>query len=353
LFELLDATGGGAGSLTAVQQDSIVEGCFDCGLCVLGCPDAPGRTDLAIDVPRLNARARQFRVLRRPPSVGIRMLGGIRRAATSVAAPRSRSRFSTWMRGRASGPAPSLVEAAVASAGRQPGVVLFPTCHVEHHDPAIGRATVGVIERTGTRCVLPEGLVCCGAPQLAAGDLDGFVELGRRNVRVLAESIRAGAEIVVPLPRCAEVLQRDYVAHVGGSDADLVAEHTWEISAHLLGRHARGEIDLREDLLEPPDGRRLAVHAPCAARSMGIGGSATELLRVVGFEVDLVEGCASPDPRRPDEILARTRSAMTEDGSAEAVGTCPSALGAIVSGTTARGRHPVQLLAEAYGLDTD
>ena len=42
------------------------------------------------------------------------------------------------------------------------------------------------------------------------------------------QSIRAGNDIVVPQPTCSYVLQKDYLDYVGGPDAELVAEHTYD-----------------------------------------------------------------------------------------------------------------------------
>lgn len=346
LFEMLDRTGDGAGSLGPTQQDAVVDGCFDCGLCVIDCPDAPGRSDLAIDVWRLHARARQLRRLTDPPAPASRALGGIRRAVSSITAPRARTRFSTWMARRASMATGSVVEVPVT-----PGAAVFPTCHVEHHDPSIGRAMVGVIERNGPRCSVPEGLVCCGAPQLAEGDVESFVELGRRNVRVLADAIRAGEEVVVPLPRCAAILQREYPAHVGGSDAELVADHTRDIFTYLLDQDASGSFDLAGHVVDPPGDRGVTMHVPCAVRTLGARMPAAQVLRIVGFDVEVVEGCASSDRRAPERIRLTTSAATSARAREDLVGECPSALGVLTEHSGVPARHPVHLLATAYRLD--
>jgi glycerol-3-phosphate dehydrogenase subunit C len=358
LFELLDRTvggaGGGAGSLTAAEQDVVVDGCFDCGLCVLGCPEAPGRSELMVDVGRLNARARQVRWLTETPSISSRAVGGVRRAWSSIAGPRQRMRFTTWMTRRSiSWTTGSVGSTTGNGVGPPTRAAIFPTCQVEHHDPALGRAVVAVIERTGAPCALPSGLVCCGAPQLAAGDVESFVELGRRNVRVLADSIRAGHEVVVPLPRCAAILRSEYSAHVGGADAELVAEHTHDVAAYLRDRHRSGETDLSAYVVDAPVDTAVSLHVACSVRSRSSDVPAAEMLGLVGFEVTVVEGCASPDPRAPERIRIRTRSALDASDAAGPIGECPHALGVVAPGSGSVGHHPVQLLAATWGLETD
>ena len=47
------------GALTPAQQDRVVDECFQCRLCRANCPYVPGMHELAIDFPRLMARARR------------------------------------------------------------------------------------------------------------------------------------------------------------------------------------------------------------------------------------------------------------------------------------------------------
>ena len=358
LFELVDRSGGQEPpALSALERNSVIDGCFDCGLCVLGCPEAPGRSDAAVDMPRLMARARHTRAMRTPKPLGVRVAASARRVV-GLAGPRRRTRFSTWMTGRSGGTgeppgAASAVATAMPPAGgtmESPQVAIFPTCHVEHHDPSIGRATVALLEHNSVGCGLPEGLVCCGAPQLANGELDVFVELGRRNVRVLADAVRAGREVVVPLPACAAVLRRDYVSFVGGSDAELVAEHTHDASAYLLA--------LRSDAAVPPQGpavadRSVTMHLSCRSRAVQEDIPAVELLRHAGFDVTVVAGCASPDPRAPDVLRRSTTASISGSTPSGFLSECPSAMGAIVADSSMVGEHPLVLLARVHGVHVD
>jgi len=359
LFELLDRSGPGivaVPALTPAEQDHVVNACFDCGLCAVGCPEGPGLRPDSVQIPQLMARARQIRVRNSSLPATDRVVSGVRRISNAILAPlTTRTRFSTWFRKRPDGSGPDGLDGC-------PTVALFPTCHVEHQDPSLGRDLVAIYEHVGVRCTLPEGLQCCGAPQLDAGDIDGFVTLARRNVRRLAESVRSGREIIVPQPNCLSVICTSYPAFVGGADADLVAEHAHDASAYLV------------DVLEPgsgfhslrvPDAGHVLVHAPCRARSMGAGSPSAELLGRSGFEVEVVTGCASPDPRVPAGAVDRTIAAFTSgrsggSGGAEGsqvgvqiVGDCPSAAGTLAKAGAGPVEHPLRLLARRLGLTAD
>ncbi len=342
LFTLLDRAD--PAPATAEEQDHAVGACFDCGLCVVGCPSGPGLANDPLDMARLMARARHVGVSDDSRPAGRRLVSTVRRVTASVSAPfGTRTRFSSWFRQRTDLPV-----------GNESGpvVALFPTCHVEHHQPEVGQALVAVYERVGVGCSLPEGLQCCGAPQLDAGDLEAFVALGRRNVRRLAEAVRAGQEIVVPQPTCVSVLRHSYPAFVGGSDAELVAEHTHDACAHLIDllepSEERSPEAFARTALGVSDAGSVTVHAPCRQRSQQQGVPAAELLSLLGFDVEVVTGCASPDPRVPSDAVAATLDAIR---SAElVVGDCPSSGGVMASRGGREVVHPLQLLARALGL---
>ena len=56
---------------------------------------------------------------------------------------------------------------------------------------------------------------CCGAPWLHSGDIKHFTKVAEKNVKILADEVRNGGDIVVPQPTCGYVLKKDYVDYVG------------------------------------------------------------------------------------------------------------------------------------------
>jgi Fe-S oxidoreductase len=138
----------------------------------------------------------------------------------------ARQRFSTWFNRR-----PKAVIAKL-----QGRVTVFPTCLVEYQEPKIGHALVNVYERNGVECSLSDA-GCCGAPFLHSADMAAFTKVAAKNVATLAAEVRKGTDIVVPQPTCGYVLKKDYLDYVGGPDAQLVAEHTYDAAEYLMKVH--------------------------------------------------------------------------------------------------------------------
>ena len=89
---------------------------------------------------------------------------------------------------------------------------------------------------SSARC--PRARCCCGAPWLHAGDVDHFVDAGPQERRGAGRRrCAAGNDVVVPQPTCSYVLKKDYVDYVGGPDAELVAEHTYDAAEYLMKVH--------------------------------------------------------------------------------------------------------------------
>ncbi len=392
LFSFVDAHDADAAKMTPAEQDQVVDECFNCKLCYVNCPYTPDQHEWAIDFPRLMLRAEQVlhrtrhrtvreklttQALARTDLAGkantavaplankaIGTPGSFPRkvmekvvgiAAERVLPPYARQRFSTWFKRRGA-PEPRTVPA------EQGKVALFPTCIVEYQAPEIGRDLVRVYERNGVSCSLPEGQRCCGAPWLHSGDVDAFVEQGRKNVKVLADAVRAGHDIVVPQPTCGYVLKHDYPDYIGGPDATLVADHTYDAAEYLWNLH-KGEGTALDT--EFPGGieDQITYHAPCHLRAQNIGLRSRDLLKLAGAKVTVVAECSAIDgtwgyraehyetSRKVAGKMAEAITKATEKAGNDVVaGDCHLANGGIVQETGTQPVHPLSLLARAYGI---
>ncbi|MHB8670105.1 MAG: heterodisulfide reductase-related iron-sulfur binding cluster [Acidimicrobiales bacterium] len=395
LFELIDANNGEAAALSGAEQDRVVHECYQCKLCYLKCPYVPPH-EWQLDFPRLMLRASAVEHDHRKLDVQSEFLGRtdllgkvgsaaaplfnrlnaatgslVRRAmeqtlgiaAQRVLPPYARERFSTWWRGRPRRPLPE--------ADRKGAVTLFTTCLVEYQDPTIGHDLVKVYERNGIDCEVATDAVCCGMPWLDGGDVDAFLAQASRNVGVLADAVRAGRDVVVPQPTCGYVLKREYREYLGGQDAALVADHTWDAAEYLMKRHredrAAGGEGLDTGFVEEERPESVTWHAACHLRAQSIGYKSRDLMKLTGAEVTVVDRCSGIDGtwgyRRENYELARKVARplveavrqQSEDAAAAGrrhvvAGDCHLANGAIAEETGARPVHPIQVLARAYGI---
>lgn len=396
LFEMVDDFDDqDAARMTPEQQDRVVDECFQCKLCYVNCPYIPGQSEWNLDFPRLMMRAEQVlfeqrpkparqrlttQVLGRPDALGklntklaplvnkatqtpgstsrklLQRTVGI--AAERVLPPFARQRFSTWFaRWRRENPPPE-------GDARQGSATVFATCMVEYQETAVGKDLVKVYERNGIECSLPEGVQCCGAPWLHQGDLEHFRPQAEQNVQVLADAIRAAeakgepTTIVVPQPTCSYILKNDYPDYLGTDDARLVAEHTADAAEHLWAVHKAEDTELDTqfdgDVLES-----VTYHAPCHLRAQNIGFRSRDLLKLTGAKVTVVAECSGIDGtwgwRQENYEMSRgvakkMVAAIEAAGNEEVAGDCHLANGGIVQETGQAPRHPLQIVARAYGI---
>lgn len=391
LFELIDRDPNqDAATLTPEEQDRVVDECFNCKLCgELNCPYVPGKSDWAIDFPRLMLRAEAVRHRKRrktavkaiateqflgrtdllgklatrtapivnkltgTPGSPVRkvMEKAVGIAAERVLPPYAKQRFSTWFKRRA----------RLRFERRQGRVALFTTCLVEYQNPQIGKDLVRVYERNGIECSLPEGQVCCGAPWLHAGDVDAFRRQGAKNVAVLAAAVREGHDVVVPQPTCGYVLKRDYPDYIGGADAELVAANTYDAAEYLMKVHKGEGTSLETDFTgEVPES--VTYHAACHLRAQNIGLKSRDLLKLTGTKVNVVAQCSGIDGtwgyRAENYEIARgvaskLKAGVEKAGAEVLVGDCSLANGGILQETGSRPVHPLSFVARAYGIPED
>ncbi|HEY8092378.1 MAG TPA: heterodisulfide reductase-related iron-sulfur binding cluster [Acidimicrobiales bacterium] len=386
LFELIDRRDDeGAGGLTRAEQDRVVDECFQCKLCYVSCPYIPGRSDRAVDFPRLMLRAEAIRytsgevdrrerlttnVIARTDLLGKvasrtatlanattakpgSVIRKVIEKATGVSSvrllpPFARERFTTWFHHRP----------RVRLTGRRGQVAVFPTCLVEYQNPAIGQDLVKVYEHNGVECSLTEGAGCCGAPWLHSGDLDSFTKAAVKNVKLLAAEVRAGNEIVVPQPTCSYVLRQDYVDYVGGPDAELVAAHTFDASEYLMRLH-KGEGTALDTEFRGEVPREIAYHTPCHLRAQNIGLKSRDLMRLTGSRIKLVQQCSGIDgmwglraenAERSILITKKLAAELERAGGDVVAGDCHLANTAITEQTGRIPQHPIQVMARAYGI---
>ena len=377
-----------AGKMTPAQQDHVVDECFQCKLCYVICPYIPELHEWALDFPRLMLRADAMRrangqvsardkattaIMGRTDAIGtvattpglgvvtsvvmgskpgsivrkvVEKTAGI--SSVRMLPPFAKTRFTTWFKKRPK----------VRLTKRQAQVAVFPTCLVEYQDPNIGKDLVKVYEHNGIECSIAGDAGCCGAPFLHSGDIDSFTKVAVRNVKMLADEVRSGNDIVVPQPTCSYVLKKDYVDYVGGPDAKLVSEHTFDAAEYLVKLHKTEGSSLDTEFTGTiPE--TVTYHTPCHLRAQNIGLKSRDLMKLTGAKIKLVQQCSGIDGMwglRAENAhlslpIGEKLGQMVKDAGGDIVtGDCHLANTAINEQTGNKPVHPLQMIARAYGI---
>jgi len=252
--------------------------------------------------------------------------------------------FRAYCRGRTHGPSGN---------GK---VALFYTCYVNHHDPAVGRAAVRVLEHNEVEVVVPPQR-CCGMPFLDGGDLESALVNARENVRVLTELVEKGYDVVIPGPTCSYMLKHEYPVLLDDEAARRLAQRSFDLCEYLMKLHGEGR--LKTDF--KPIAQRIAYQLPCHLRAQNIGYKSRDLMQLIpGTTVHMMERCAGVDgtwglKREYHALSLKVAEKLFREIEREqpdlVVSDCPLAGLQILQGTEKRPVHPIQVLARAYGLE--
>ena len=383
LFKYIDARDGAMHELSIAEQDQVVDECYQCKLCYVKCPYIPPH-EWMLDFPRLMLRAAAVRKKRAPVKVRITdnalgrtdlvgklgvLSGGIANKVTQtpgsgmrkviekltgiaserVLPPFAKQRFSTWFKKRAT---PRIAD-------KQRDVALFQTCIVEYQNPAIGQDLVKVYERNGVQCHLAEGSQCCGAPFLHAGDFDNFEHAAKKNVRILADQVRAGRDIVVPQPTCGYILKKDYIEYLGeDDDTRLVRDNTYDAAEYLVRLH-KDEGTTFDTTFGGAVPETITYHVACHLQAQNIGLKSRDLMKLTGAKISLVNKCSGIDGTwgyraenydEQQEVIQALKKDVEAQGCDVVVGDCHLANTAIDESTGRTPLHPLQVVARAYGI---
>ncbi len=369
----------GAERLGAKDFTAITELCWQCKLCYIKCPYTPDEGHAwQVDLPRLLTREKiqraeregitiQDRALGEPGLLGKMTAGPMARVANFV---NEKSLVRKTIE-RAAGisaefPLPTFATTTFAKwlashepleqAGENGSVAIFATCQGDYNFPSAPANAVRVLERNGFSVVRP-AQVCCGIPNLDGGDLDGARHKARTNVASLLREIEQGRVVVVPGPSCSYTIRKEYPRLLGTPEAEEVARHTFDVMEFLEKLRKEKKLDRN---FEKSLGK-IAYHAPCHLRAQKIGFPAARVLGAIDdTEVEIVQECSAVDGtwgmkaqhyemgRRYAQKLVR---GVRESEAARVVSDCPLAALRIAKENKVTVRHPVEALAEAYGVE--
>ncbi|MCC6466022.1 MAG: FAD-binding protein [Planctomycetes bacterium] len=273
--------------------------CIACGQCLVECPtqvDIPGIAMVFREqyVERRSVGGIADEILSRQDSMGKlarkaagltnsllknRFLRGLAQATTGLDERRKLPRFAHGHGVPRLKPleVPPAVRAALPAEA-----VVFPGCWAEYYDPDGEKNTlVEILHALGVTVHAP-ALACCGISKITKGDVRGARGDLRDNVQKLLPFVRRGAVVVFSAPSCLLAARREWPRVVGTTDAAAVSAAC--VDAHDLLLKAFSHEGLRAQLR--PDSRKVAWHAPCHSKVLGVADAARALL-------DLLDGTAT------------------------------------------------------------
>ncbi len=191
------------------------------------------------------------------------------------------------------------------------------------------RATIQLLSSLGYRVITPRNQVCCGAPNMLGGDLDGLKEAAYTNVSIF--DCYELDYIVTDCGGCGAELKK-YGHHIEGDKAASFSAKVRDIS-QVLALHTE---ELTAQLKPLP--MKVTYHDPChIAHCQGIRKEPRDLLKLVpGLEYQELESadacCGSAGtyninrPEMSDRILKRKLDTVRDSGAQILVTSNPGCL---------------------------
>ena len=393
LFDLVDESDSGeVDGVAKADYWKVIDACTLCDMCFMTkCPYVPPH-EWDLDFPHLMLRARAFQFkngntnkkqdklteMDKNGPLGVKFSGlanwaskrsnGLARSIMAkthdVHPDAALPEFSAQTcRDRAKAE-PADVNTDAPAAARK--AVIYASCFGEYNDPDIVLDTRAVLARNGiaAEIVYPE---CCGMPQLEQGDIARVAHKARAIAGALKPYVEQGFDVVVPVASCALMLKFEWpLIEPDNEDVKALAQATFDATEYIV------DIAQKEGLaegLKPLDGG-VCAHIACHARAQNMGRKAQELLKLIPeTESTVIERCSGHGGswgvvNEFFEIGMKVgkpvfKQAVKADP-AYVVSECPLARDHIVQGMEREGasvtgpgkalRHPVQVLARAYGL---
>ena len=356
------------------SPDHAVDYCSGCRVCNEVCPTG-------VKIAELNARARadlvaehglplRNRLLGRNELLG--KLGSIAPTLANFAMHNALSRFmaETVMGIAREAPLPTwstsgtfrdwLQATRNARLRADKKVVYYHGCATMYYEPFIGKAAVVVLEHNGYEVIVPEQN-CCGLPLLSNGEFSAARGYHKSNVAKLSSFARAGFPIVGTSTSCTLTLKEEAPELLDMEDEGSLALKmaTWDICEWLRELHAAGE--LRTDFT--PLSLKLPYHAPCQYRAHRVGKPALELLALIpGLELSESQarccGIAGTYGYKKEkyqiamDVGEELFRFVRQQGEGVEYTACDSETcrWQLEHGTSLPSRHPIEILAAAYGL---
>lgn len=239
-------------------------------------------------------------------------------------------------------------------------VVYYHGCGTMYYEPFIGQATVAVLEHNGFEVIVPPQN-CCGLPLLSNGEFDEAAKYHQNNIRKLSSYVQDGYQIVGTTPSCTLTLKEEApeLLDIHSQEAHDLKLAVWDIFEWIRELHEAGDFktDFRRVEMVLP------YHAPCQYRAHRIGKPSLDIMALIPG-LDLRESharcCGSAGTygykQEKHQISMDVGAELFDFVAAQGPEVYMTACDTetcrwqIEVGTQLPSRHPIEIVAAAYGL---
>ena len=238
-------------------------------------------------------------------------------------------------------------------------VALFATCYGNYNEPQLGEDLIKVFEHNNIPVKLIQDTRCCGMPKLELGDLETVTELKNANIKIMAQLVDEGWDIITPVPSCTLMFKQE-LPLMFPNDADVlkVQQAMFDPFEYLMLRHKEGLLNT--DFKNPLG--KISYHVACHQRVQNIGMKTRDALNLIpDTEVLPIERCSGHDGTYTfksefhDMAMKICRPVVNRVKQNDAdvyTSDCAMAGHHIEAGLAdgSKPEHPLSLLRRAYGL---
>lgn len=236
-------------------------------------------------------------------------------------------------------------------------VAYFVDTYANYFDPQLAESLVAVLEHNAATVYVHPAQKASGMSMISVGAVDGARKQAAHNVRILAEAVRQGYQIVTTEPSAALAITHEYPALLDDDDVRLVAANTVEACTYLWGMHRSGKLLLNFSPLHATVG----YHLPCHLKALQVGSPGEHLLKLIpGLRVQRIEagcsGMAGTFGLKRENYRSSLRAGwglitgLRQPGLHLGATECSACKMQMEQGTNKPTVHPLKLLALAYGL---
>jgi anaerobic glycerol-3-phosphate dehydrogenase C subunit len=242
-------------------------------------------------------------------------------------------------------------------------VAYFTDCYVNYNDHELGFAVIKTLRHNDIDVIIPKQL-----PAPVPAMMYGNIKTARRDlaysVKYLADAVRKGYKIVCSEPSAALCLKHELRFFLNSDDARLVSANTYELMSYLYDLHTKGNLKpaAENSKLKTQDSKlEFAYHMPCHLCALGAECISINLLnKLCGAAVtDINAGCCglagtfgmqAKNRELSDQIGSQLAAALGAAKTKYAITECSACKMQIEHLTDKIVKHPIKILAQAYGL---